>query len=50
MSGMGGQLSFFGRLLVPQGYPEIIKSLGTENKGVISAFLALLEFCELKSA
>ena len=50
LSIIGGQLSFFGRLLVPQGYPEIFKSTGTENQGVISAFLALLGSGEPKNA
>ena len=42
MSAIGGKLSFFGLLQVPQGYSKIFRSPGTENQGKILTYLALL--------
>ena len=41
MSAIGGLQSIFGNLWVPKGYPEIIKSPGTENQGIITTYFAL---------
>ena len=42
MSAIGGKLSIFGLLQVPQGYSKIIRSPRSENQGKISTYLALL--------
>ena len=50
MSAIGGQLSIFGRLQVPQRYPKIIKYPRTENQEIIPTSLGLLRSDGLQNA